>query len=47
LEDYGSFYVSGLAVVEKIRGLGLGTELMAKAETLLIPSFIRAVHRHR
>lgn len=33
LEDYGSFYVSGLAVVEKFRGLGLGTQLMAEAET--------------
>jgi ribosomal protein S18 acetylase RimI-like enzyme len=32
LEDYGSLYVSGVAVAEEYRGQGLGTALMAEAE---------------
>lgn len=32
LEDYGSLYVSGVAVVEEYRGQGLGSALMAAAE---------------
>lgn len=32
LEDHGSLYVSGLAVLPEHRGRGLGTQLMAAAE---------------
>ena len=32
LEDYGSFYVSGVTVEEEFRGQGLGTWLMQTAE---------------
>ncbi len=32
LEDYGSLYVSGVAVEMEFRGQGLGTKLMERAE---------------
>jgi ribosomal protein S18 acetylase RimI-like enzyme len=32
LEDYGSLYVSGVAVAEEFRGRGWGSALMAEAE---------------
>ena len=32
LEDYGSLYVSGVALFAEFRGRGLGTRLMAEAE---------------
>lgn len=31
LEDYGSFYVSGLALFHEHRGLGIGTRMLAEA----------------
>jgi ribosomal protein S18 acetylase RimI-like enzyme len=34
LEDYGSLYVSSVAVREAFRGRGLGTALMAEAESI-------------
>lgn len=33
LEDYCSLYISGVAVAEDFRGQGLGTKLLAEAES--------------